>query len=247
MGGTSFLFNIGSISPTNIEPIVVWAGGRRFETTLVPSHSGWLRADDLSDDFVKAIYNSDEMTVATKEEERYNFSLTGIAAAFTGLNRCGAAIRAEKNVTPNVNTASIGTVAPAPAAQPSIHEVPLVRDRHGTFTLLAMLNGTTTLAFTLDTGATNVTIPQSIAQELMRDGSLTVADYVGNAISILPDGTKRHDTLYRLRSVTIGGLTVTDVECSVGDEGSALLLGQSFLSKFGSWSVDNGRGVLVLK
>ena len=66
------------------------------------------------------------MTVATKEEEKYNFSLTGIAAAFTGLNRCGAAIRAEKNVTPNVNTASIGTAAPA--AQPSIHEVPLVRD-----------------------------------------------------------------------------------------------------------------------
>ena len=25
---------------------------------LVPSHSGWLRADDLSDDFVKAIYNA---------------------------------------------------------------------------------------------------------------------------------------------------------------------------------------------
>ena len=133
------------------------------------------------------------------------------------------------------------------AAQASIHEVPLVRDRHGTFTLLATLNGTTTLAFTLDTGATNVTIPQSIAQELMRDGSLTVADYVGNAVSILADGTKRHDTLYRLRSVTIGGLTVTDVECSVGDNGSALLLGQSFLSKFGSWSVDNGRAVLVLK
>ena len=139
------------------------------------------------------------------------------------------------------------TVGVSLAAQASIHEVPLVRDRHGTFTLLATLNGTTTLAFTLDTGATNVTIPQSIAQELMRDGSLTVADYVGNAVSILADGTKRHDTLYRLRSVTIGGLTVTDVECSVGDEGSALLLGQSFLSKFGSWSVDNGRGVLVLK
>jgi hypothetical protein len=41
-------------------------------------------------------------------------------------------------------------------------------------------------------------------------------------------------------------LTVTDVQCKVGEAGSSLLLGHSFLQKFRFDSIDNNRGVLVL-
>jgi clan AA aspartic protease (TIGR02281 family) len=205
-------------------------------------------------DFLHDLYNGSMLNV-TAGNAHGTFSLTGSATAITVLHRCADAIMAEKN-----GYTAAGTPPPPPPRQatspvisyqqpwrPETTEVPLMRDRYGTFTLLATLNGTTILPFTLDTAASNVTIPENIATELMRNGSLTRADYVGDAVSTLADGSKRHDTLYTLRSITVGGRTVTNVECSVGDEGSSLLLGQSFLRKSASWSIDNVRGVLLLK
>ena len=53
--------------------------------------------------------------------------------------------------------------------------------------------------------------------------------------------------LYILHSVTIAGRTVYDVPCVVGDDNTSMLLGQSVLQKFRSWSIDNERQVLLLK
>ena len=50
-----------------------------------------------------------------------------------------------------------------------------------------------------------------------------------------------------LREVTVGGQTVSNVTASISRSGSPPLLGQSFLSKFASWTLDNERAVLVLK
>jgi clan AA aspartic protease (TIGR02281 family) len=202
-------------------------------------HSYW-RADKLTDDFVRALHNSHELIVAIKSGVWYQSPLISTDLAFTVLNRCGDVIMVNSHRVPMLPPQAV--LAP----QPAITEVPLLRNHYGTFTLLATLNGTTTLPFTLDTGASRVTLPRGVALELMRNGSLTVSDYVGHAVSTLADGSRRRDMLYRLRSITIGGLRVPDVECSIGDERSSLLLGQSFLSKFRSWSIDNSRGVLVL-
>ena len=43
----------------------------------------------------------------------------------------------------------------------------------------------------------------------------------------------------------IGEHVVTDVISSVGETNTSLLLGQSFLAKFGSWTLDN-KDVLIL-
>ena len=47
--------------------------------------------------------------------------------------------------------------------------------------------------------------------------------------------------------MTVGGQTVSNVTASIGRPGSPPLLGQSFLSKFASWTLDNERNVLVLQ
>ena len=47
--------------------------------------------------------------------------------------------------------------------------------------------------------------------------------------------------------MTVGGQTVSNVTASIGRSGSPPLLGQSFLSKFASWTLDNERNLLVLK
>ena len=53
--------------------------------------------------------------------------------------------------------------------------------------------------------------------------------------------------LFRIRSLNVGGHTLSNVLGSVAPASASLLLGQSFLSRFKSWSIDNGRHVLVLK
>jgi hypothetical protein len=58
----------------------------------------------------------------------------------------------------------------------------------------------------------------------VRNGSLMASDYVGDVIHVLADGSARREPLYVLHS----DRTVTDVACSVGDEGRPVLLGQSF-------------------
>jgi predicted aspartyl protease len=46
--------------------------------------------------------------------------------------------------------------------------------------------------------------------------------------------------------VAVAGRTVHDVRCLVGEDNTSLLLGQAFLRRFKSWTVDNARHVLVL-
>lgn len=125
-------------------------------------------------------------------------------------------------------------------------EVAMTRTAGDLYRIPAAINGSMPLRFLLDTGATDVSIPRSIATKLMREGSLTVGDYARASVGTLADGRRVPEMVFILRSITVGGVTATNVECSVGPEGSSLLLGQSFLRKFRSWSIDNARGVLVL-
>jgi hypothetical protein len=225
------------------------------------------------EDFEERLRDGDTLTV-TDGYLTSTFSLLppiDIAAALSSLGRCVDGITRERvarsgglapagdghatagatsPLSPPIPNSAPPVLPGYPAQpshpQPTMTEVPLLRGRYGTLILLATLNGTTTHAFTLDTGASKVTIPRDIAMELIRKGSLTSADYRSDAIGVLADGSKRRGSLYTLRSITVGGRTVTNVECLVGDDGGSLLLGQSFLQKFGSWSIDNVRGVLHL-
>ena len=106
-----------------------------------------------------------------------------------------------------------------PMGPQNVTEVPLGRN-HGTFTLPATVNGMTTLSFTLDSGASAAVIPRGVAEELIRNGTLTEDDCVGPGVSSLADGNVHRNDVIILNSITVGGQTVNDVECVVGDEGS---------------------------
>jgi predicted aspartyl protease len=45
----------------------------------------------------------------------------------------------------------------------------------------------------------------------------------------------------------VGDQTITNVRASIADVNGSLLLGQSFLNKFKSWSQDNATHELVLQ
>jgi clan AA aspartic protease (TIGR02281 family) len=115
----------------------------------------------------------------------------------------------------------------------------------GTYTIPVEINGAVRLPFMLDTGATNVVIPADVFLTLVRSGTISRRDYIGEGTSILADGSKRRLELYILREVRIGGFTIKNVEASITEKGS-LLLGQSFLSKLPPWSIDYKQHALII-
>jgi clan AA aspartic protease (TIGR02281 family) len=135
---------------------------------------------------------------------------------------------------------------PARTAQPGVVEIALQREHSGTFVVMATLNNTVTAAFMLDTGASDLLLPQALAERLMGDGTLSERDFVRVATYRMADGRSRREPVYRLRSVSVAPLVVHDIECSISQYGTMPLLGQSFLKRFRSVMLDQARSVLVL-
>jgi predicted aspartyl protease len=119
--------------------------------------------------------------------------------------------------------------------------------QYGTYALPVSVDGGAPRLFTIDTGASGVSIPQDLADELRAKGALTDADAREWITSILGDGRTRPEPVYLLRSVAIPGVVVHDVLCSVAPAGSQPLLGNAFLSRFHSVTIDTDRRVLVLR
>jgi predicted aspartyl protease len=55
-----------------------------------------------------------------------------------------------------------------------------------------------------------------------------------------------HKHVFTIRSLKVGNLVVENVRASIASPKAMLLLGQSFLRHFKSWSVDNSKHSLLL-
>jgi clan AA aspartic protease (TIGR02281 family) len=123
--------------------------------------------------------------------------------------------------------------------------VPLVH-AHGTLQVPAVINGKISLNFTIDSGATDVAVPATVFSTLTRNGIVSPADLLDKRLYKLADGSGEISQRFRIRSLRVGKVEVRDVIASVGDSGGLLLLGQSFLSRLKSWSIDNERQALLI-
>lgn len=137
--------------------------------------------------------------------------------------------------------------APAAAAPGAPSPEVALQAANGGFYVPALVDGAITLRFVVDSGASDVVIPSDVARTLMRMGKLSPADYRGYGEAVLADGS--HVTAQRvvLHSLSVGGHEVRDVVASITDARGSLLLGQTFLRRFKTWSIDNRRHVLVLQ
>src|SRR3954451_20592352 len=131
-----------------------------------------------------------------------------------------------------------------PAAAQSIQ---LKKHPGGGYTIAGRVNDTVSLTFILDTGASDVLNPDEVARELESAGKLERSDFLGTRTYVLADGSKVARGRVLLRELTVGGQTVSNLTASIGQSRSPPLLGQSFLSKFASWTLDNERNLLFLK
>ena len=81
---------------------------------------------------------------------------------------------------------------------------------------------------------------------LLRTGTLQSSDFISYRPYILADGRELPSAQFRIRELRVGHYTARNVIAGLGQLGSDPLLGQSFLSKFGSATIDYKRNVLVL-
>jgi clan AA aspartic protease (TIGR02281 family) len=138
-------------------------------------------------------------------------------------------------------------VAELPNSKLSQVRVPLKMSGGGTFLVPVEINGKMTLDFILDSGAADVALPDDVFATLKRTGTVKDGDISGQRTYVLADGSKTQSATLIIRSLKVGDITVENVSASVAPSQGGLLLGQSFLRRFKSWSIDNATGALVLE
>ena len=138
------------------------------------------------------------------------------------------------------------TTSNTTSAQTSSNRVRMVQCG-GTFKVPVRLNDQLTLDFTVDSGASDVTVPADVVMTLVRTNTIRDADFRGEQVYVLADGSRVKSRTFILRSLRVGNQTVQNVEASVADIKGSLLLGQSFLRRFKTWSIDNTTNELVLQ
>jgi predicted aspartyl protease len=125
--------------------------------------------------------------------------------------------------------------------------IPLTRSG-GVYRIFAVVNGSYRGEFVLDSGASDVSLSQSFLRVLVDSGTVTRADLGPIQHYRLADGRTVPSQTFHLRSIQVGDKIASNVLGSVAQgEDADMLLGQSFLRHFKSWSIDNTRHALVLE
>ncbi len=139
---------------------------------------------------------------------------------------------------------------PTPVARGAAAEPALVAMEKygGVYAVPARLNDVITLPALVDSGAAVVSLPPDVVSTLFRSGTISEQDFIGQETYTLADGSKIPSQKFRLKSIMVGHRTIYDVDATLAPNVEAsILLGQSFLGRFQSWSIDNDRHVLILK
>jgi clan AA aspartic protease (TIGR02281 family) len=172
-----------------------------------------------------------------------------LAAALNGIRLIGAASSPTPPQGPTnpsgAEVSSNPTRVEAPSNTTRI-EVPL-KSLGGTFVVPVFINGAITLNFVVDSGAADVSVPADVVGTLIRAGTIEKSDFTGKQTYMLADGSVSPTRTFIIRSLKVGDVLIENVNGSVSPAAGALLLGQSFLQRFKSWSMDNNKHVLVLE
>lgn len=117
---------------------------------------------------------------------------------------------------------------------------------HGVLGVEVSIAGAAPSRFTVDSGASLIIIPYEDAVPLLQQGLIRPGDFRGMGMIRLADGSMVVCQIYNLRTVKVGDREIRNVPAAIYRGRGPRLLGQSFLKRFKSWSVDNGRRVLAL-
>jgi predicted aspartyl protease len=100
--------------------------------------------------------------------------------------------------------------------------------------------------FLLDTGAEGLQIPFDVYLVLMRKGGVSPGDERGFVMVGTADGSLHKQPRFLIHELRVDDRIITGVLATVSATGTEPLLGQSFLARLGSYTIDNQRHVLTL-
>jgi aspartyl protease family protein len=104
------------------------------------------------------------------------------------------------------------------------------------------------LNFVFDTGASSILISSLEANVLVKNGTLKRTDIIGEELYGTASGDISVGTKIMLKTVQIGDRELTDVEATIVDNPSAsCLLGQTLLSRFGKYTIDNQNNEIIFE
>ena len=122
-----------------------------------------------------------------------------------------------------------------------------MEEQGGVYVVPVRFNDMITLNAIVDSGASDMSVPADIVSTLIRTKTITDQDFLGEQIYVLADGSKVPSQRFRIRTLRVGNITIENVVASIASVKGEILLGQSFLNRFKSWSVDNEQHTLILK
>jgi clan AA aspartic protease (TIGR02281 family) len=163
------------------------------------------------------------------EAERLNPGLTEISAK---------AVRQLKS--------ELGLIEGANGNSPLETRIPLVKMSGGLIAPV-VINNTLKLNFIVDSGASDVSIPADVFASLVQANTVTQADITGMRNYKNADGEVFKSKTFVIRSLKIGNIEAPRVQAKVSPSNAPPLLGQSFLKRFKSWSIDNSTQELILQ
>jgi aspartyl protease family protein len=120
--------------------------------------------------------------------------------------------------------------------------------QNGVYVIPVKLNNIVTMDFVLDLGASDVSISPDVFLVLYRGGTIQESDFIGSETYQFADGTTAKSNVFNINTLQIGNKELKNVRASISNSLSApLLLGQSALSKLGSYKIDNYQKLLMIE
>jgi tetratricopeptide (TPR) repeat protein len=141
-----------------------------------------------------------------------------------------------------ITVTTLMTVSTGSARQ---NEVQLTKSG-GVYEVPVVLNGVLAIRMILDSGASDVSLSPDIAMTLYKTNTIAESDWLPGAYYTFADGSSAKSFRFRMRSLMIGDVELTNVACSISNSIHApMLLGQTALQKLGKYSIDTERMVLI--
>jgi clan AA aspartic protease (TIGR02281 family) len=153
-------------------------------------------------------------------------------------------------IVTTVRVAPPAAVAAPPPTSPSQNSPIKVKLRpgHGVWSVPAEINGALTFDLMVDSGAALASINAETFAALKRAGAIEETDIIERQrIFGQADGSQWRADVVVLESVKVGDVVVENVKATVAPSNAPQLLGQAFLQRFKSWSIDNASHELVLE
>jgi len=225
--------------------IAVWGGAYHVESE--DSSGGAIRYDHVVISERAVLVHANEICAkyqkaASIERESYGVVLPGGSIDEMSFS-CQAPSQQTSVQTSNSDTADRSYSV---SADQTVSGAIALQNDGGTFVVPVTINNSLTLKFTVDSGSADVSIPADVVMTLMRIGSVRNSDFLGKRLYRLADGSTTPSNTFRIRTLKVGDYEIENVTGSIAGVEGGLLLGQSFLRHFKSWSIDNQHHTLIL-